>query len=71
MGTVTSLSAINPMTSTEDASGASYGEDVIGMMQCAQTKAQELIYMLNSVASRLPGGDPNITTINTLVTNLS
>lgn len=70
MGTVTSLSGIT-VSSAENASGASYGEDITGMMQCAQTKAQELIYMLNSISSRLPNGDPNIAAINTLVTNLS
>lgn len=70
MGTETTLSGIS-ISTTEDNSGAAYGEDVVGMLSCAQTKAQELIYMLNSIANRLPNGDPNIATITTLITNLS
>jgi hypothetical protein len=70
MGTNTSLSALN-FNSTEDNSGQIYGDDIIGMLNVAQTNAGELIYQLNLIASRLPNGDPNITTIQTLITNLS
>ena len=70
MGTVTSLSGIN-ISAAEIASGEVFGEDVFGMLACAQTKAQELIYMLNSISGRLPVSDPNIAVINTLVANLS
>lgn len=70
MGTNTALSALN-FTSSEDASGQTYGDDIIGMLNVAQTNAGELIYQLNLIMSRLPNGDANIATIQTLITNLS
>lgn len=70
MGTLTSLSGISVSTA-EDDNGATYGEDVVGMVSCAQAKAEELIQMLNDIVNRLPNGDPNIATITTLITNLS
>lgn len=70
MGTITNLSAIN-FSQSEDNSGATYGEDMIGTLQCAQTKAQELVVMLSSLAARLPAADPNIAAINAIVANLN
>lgn len=70
MGTNTTLSGLS-FSANADNTEASYGEDVVGMLSVAQTKAGELIYTLNAIVNRLPGGDPNIATINTLITNLS
>lgn len=70
MGTNTTLSGIS-LSANADNNGAAYGEDMIGMLSVAQAKAGELIYTLNAIVNRLPGGDPNITTINTLIANLS
>lgn len=70
MGTNTTLSGLS-FTTNADNNGATYGEDMVGMLSVAQTKASELIQTLNTIVNRLPGGDPNITTINTLIANLS
>lgn len=70
MGTLTTLSSIT-VTPTEDSNGAVYGEDVVGMLLCAQTKAQELQTMLTMIVTRLPNGDPNIATINSVISALS
>jgi len=70
MGVQTSLSGIS-LTQADSNSEFQLGEDVIGMMVAAQTKAQELIYMLGQISSRLPNGDANITSINAVITALS
>ena len=70
MGTNTSLSALN-FSASEDNNGQTYGDDIISMLNAAQTNAGELIYQLNLIVSRLPVSDPNIATIQTLITNLS
>jgi hypothetical protein len=70
MGTATSLSAITIIASEEQQS-AGHAADAAGQLSAAQTKAAELIVALTNLVNSLPGGDPNITTINTLITNLS
>ncbi len=70
MGTNTTLSGIS-LSANADNNGATYGEDMVGMLSVAQVKAGELIQVLNALVNRLPGGDPNITTINTVIANLS
>lgn len=70
MGTNTTLTGI-AFNASEDNNGAIYGEDMVGMLSVAQTKAGELIGTLNAIVAKLPNGDANITTINTLITNLS
>ncbi|HLQ24762.1 MAG TPA: hypothetical protein VK138_02665 [Acidiferrobacterales bacterium] len=70
MGTATTLSLIN-FTPAEDNAGATYGQDMIGMLNLAQVKAGELIQNLQAIVMRLPVGDPNIATIDTLIANLS
>lgn len=70
MGVQASLSSIS-LTQVEGSSEFQIGEDVVGMLQAAQTKAQELMYMLGQISGRLPNGDANITAINAIVTALS
>nr|WP_199065086.1 hypothetical protein [Chromobacterium sp. ASV5] len=70
MGIETALTGIT-LTSTDDSGGFAYGEDVVGMFQAAQTKAQELAYTLNQISSRLPSGDSNIAAIQSIITSLS
>ena len=70
MGTATTLSGIS-FTPNADNTAAGYGEDIVGMLSLAQVKAGELIQNLQAIVMRLPVGDPNIATINTLITNLS
>lgn len=70
MGTNTTLNGLS-FTQNADNNEAGYGQDLLGMLSVAQVKAGELIYILNQIVNKLPGGDPNISTINTLITNLS
>lgn len=70
MGVQASLSSIS-LTQTEDGGEFQLGEDVAGMLQAAQSKAQELSYMLGQIAGRLPNGDASITAINAIITALS
>lgn len=70
MGTNTTLSGIT-FSANADNNGQIYGADLVGLLSAAQVKAGEMIQLLNAIVGRLPGGDPNITTINTLISNLS
>lgn len=70
MGTNTTLNGLS-FTQNADNTESGYGRDLLGMLSVAQVKAGELIYILNQIVNKLPGGDPNISTINTLITNLS
>lgn len=70
MGTATSLSAIT-INASEEAHGAINGADAAGQLSAARAKAAEFIFALTNLVNSLPGGDPNITTINTLITNFS
>lgn len=69
MGTFTTLTGIS-INAAGAANASGLGMDAIGMLQSAQTKAQELVIMLNAISSRLPAGDANIATIATVITNL-
>ncbi len=70
MGTLTSLNALSFSQSADNAESV-YGEDVNSLLAQSQLSAAELINKLNLLSSKLPGGDPNITTIAGLVTALS
>lgn len=70
MGVATSLSMLN-FSAADQSAEESYGEDVIGMVMSCTVKAQELIYALTYIASRLPQGDQNIAPIQTIIANLT
>lgn len=70
MGTFSTLTIIS-LSTPAVSSASALGMDAPGMLQSAQTKAQELVIMLSAISSRLPSGDPNIATIASVITNLS
>nr|DAF77197.1 MAG TPA: hypothetical protein [Caudoviricetes sp.] len=70
MGIVTTLTAITP-TPAENGSTEAYGADVASLLGAAITKAQELAATLNTLSARLPNGDANIATIQTVIASLS
>jgi hypothetical protein len=71
VGTYTALGSVLSMSAADKVAGEIYGEDMAGMLTSAQVKACELIMQLNSILSRLPAGDSNIATLQTLIADLS
>ena len=70
MGTLTTLNGIT-VNASQQQTGAASEMDVAGQVSVCRAKAADLIQVLTELKNGLPGGDPNITTINTLITNLS
>jgi len=70
MGLITNLKAV-PIGAAQEAESAVVGGDLASMNALAIVKASELIVALNAIVSALPGGDPNITPLNNLITSLS
>ncbi len=70
MGLATTLSGIT-ISANAQTTGAAAEMDVTGQLSACRARAADLLSALNELKNALPGGDPNITTINTLITALS
>jgi hypothetical protein len=70
MGVLTTLKGISP-TPTQQAAACAIGLDAIGLLAATQSKTSELIISLNNIVALLPNGDPNIATLNGIITSLS
>ena len=70
MGLSTSLAAISP-TAPEISNAAASGADLVGLLNAARSRTNELVQLLKAISSALPNGDANIAAIAVIVNQLS
>jgi hypothetical protein len=70
MGTKTTLVAVVPRAD-HAAQAAKLGRSASGLLSTAVEQASELAIVLGNIRADMQAGDSNITTLNTLITNLS
>ena len=67
---ITNLKGVSAPTANTLNDANVYGEDAVGMLALALTKAYELKSCLTLLAAHTDSADPNLTTINNILASL-